>query len=66
MHSRVAPHALTLRVAACREAQRKRQLAGAVEHLRAQGMRVARKVVEACARELGDLGLLNDVKKALV
>ena len=48
-----------------KEAQRKRQLAAAVEQLRALDRTVARKVVEACARKLRDLGLLGAVKRAL-
>ena len=47
------------------EAQRKRQLAAAVEHLRALDGSVARKVVDACSRDLRDLGLLEAVKRAL-
>ena len=49
-----------------REAQSKRKLAGAVEYLRSLKMKVARKVVQACARDFQDLGLLKGVKKALV
>ena len=59
---------MTCRIARvwCRRGQRKRQLDQAVEHLRTLEVKVARKVVKACARELTDLGLLDDVKKSLV
>ena len=47
------------------EAQRRRKLAAAVGHLRALDRPVARKVVEACDRELRDAGLLEALKLAL-